>query len=128
MPRVLTTLRMDKRRAEAEIVRVWNNLLDPTLAVHAQPTGLNKGTLFVTVDSHVWQDEILRYRRRVLLKQLRGQPVLVLPRRFHALHRQLRRPRDRPAQLRSMRTRLLDRPALCHRHLRRRRMKIAMAN
>jgi len=70
MPKVLTLLRMDRRRAEAEIVRVWNHLIDPNLAAHAQPTGLNKGTLFVTVDSHVWLDEIVRYRRKEILSRL----------------------------------------------------------
>ena len=70
MPRVLTNLGLDRRRAEAEIARVWNNLIDPTLTAHAQPTGLNKGTLFVTVDSNVWLSEIVRYRRREVLDRL----------------------------------------------------------
>jgi predicted nucleic acid-binding Zn ribbon protein len=70
MPHVLSGLGLDRRRAEAEIVRVWNNLIDPTLTGHAQPTGLNKGTLFVTVDSSVWLDEIVRYRRREILDRL----------------------------------------------------------
>src|SRR5258708_6148604 len=61
LPKVLTHLRMDRRRAEAEIVRVWNHLIDPTLAAHAQPTGIHKGTLFVTVDHSIWLDEIVRY-------------------------------------------------------------------
>jgi predicted nucleic acid-binding Zn ribbon protein len=67
MPRVLTELRIDCRRAEAEIVKVWNDLLDPNIVAHAQPTGLNKGTLFVTVDSSVWLSEIVRYRRKDIL-------------------------------------------------------------
>ena len=58
------------RRAEAEIVRVWNNLIDPNIIAHAQPTGLNKGTLFVTVDSSVWLNEIVRYRRKEVLDRL----------------------------------------------------------
>src|SRR5438093_624578 len=70
MPRVLNGLRMDRRRAEAEIVRVWNHLIDPTIASHAQPSGLNKGTLFVTVDSSPWLDEIVRYRRKEILDRL----------------------------------------------------------
>src|SRR4051812_33544959 len=56
IPQVLQGMGMDRRRAEAEILRVWNNLIDPTLAAHAQPTGINKGTLFVTVDSSPWLD------------------------------------------------------------------------
>jgi len=70
MPRVLNQLGLDRRRAEAEIVRVWNHLVDPNIAVHAQPTGLNKGTLFVTVDSSVWLSEIVRYRRKEILDRL----------------------------------------------------------
>jgi predicted nucleic acid-binding Zn ribbon protein len=70
MPRVLTELRIDRRRAEAEVVKVWNDLLDPTIVAHAQPTGLNKGTLFVTVDSNVWLSEIVRYRRKEILDRL----------------------------------------------------------
>ena len=70
LPGVLTHLRMDTRRAEAEIVRVWNNLIDPTLTAHAQPHSIHKGTLFVTVDNSVWLDEIVRYRRKEILAQL----------------------------------------------------------
>ena len=70
MPRILTRIRMDKRQNEAEIVKVWNNLIDPAITAHAQPTGINKGTLFVTVDSSVWLSEIVRYRRREILDRL----------------------------------------------------------
>lgn len=70
LPKVLTDLRMDKRRAEAEILKVWNNLIDPVIVAHAQPTGLHKGTLFVSVDSSVWLSEIVRYRRKEILDRL----------------------------------------------------------
>ncbi len=70
MPRVLSELRIDRRQAEAEVVRVWNNLIDPNIVAHAQPTGIRKGTLFVTVDSSVWLSEIVRYRRKELLNRL----------------------------------------------------------
>ena len=70
MPRVLTELRLDQRSAEAEVVKVWNHLLDPNIVAHAQPAGLRKGTLFVNVDSSVWLSEIVRYRRREILERL----------------------------------------------------------
>ncbi len=70
MPRVLKDLRMDRRQAEAEVVKVWNNLIDPTIVAHAQPTGIRNGTLFVTVDSSVWLSEIVRYRRKEILDRL----------------------------------------------------------
>jgi predicted nucleic acid-binding Zn ribbon protein len=70
LPGVLSGLRIDKRRAEAEIVKVWNDLLDPNIVAHAQPTGLRNGTLFVTVDSNTWLSEIVRYRRKEILNRL----------------------------------------------------------
>ena len=63
-------LRIDQRRSEAEIGRVWQNLMDPNVVAHARPTGLHKGTLFVSVDSHSWLDEIVRYRRKEILDRL----------------------------------------------------------
>jgi len=70
VPQVLTKLGLDQRRAEAEIIKVWNNLIDPNITAHAQPAGVHKGTLFVNVDSSVWLSEIVRYRRREILAQL----------------------------------------------------------
>ncbi len=70
LPRVLSDLRLDRRRTEAEVVKVWNHLLDPDIVAHAQPTGLRKGTLFVAVDSSVWLSEIVRYRRKEILDRL----------------------------------------------------------
>ncbi len=70
IPDVLKNHRIDKRRADVEIVKVWNNLIDPTIVAHAQPVGLRNGTLFVTVDSSVWLAEIVRYRRKEILDRL----------------------------------------------------------
>jgi len=69
-PNVMKTLRLDQRRAEAEIVRMWNGILDPNIAAHAKPDRLRNGTLFVVVDSNVWLDEILRYRRKEIMDRL----------------------------------------------------------
>jgi predicted nucleic acid-binding Zn ribbon protein len=70
LPGVLKGLRLDQRRTEAEVVKVWNDLLDSNIVAHAQPTGIRKGTLFVTVDSNVWLSEIVRYRRKEILDRL----------------------------------------------------------
>jgi predicted nucleic acid-binding Zn ribbon protein len=70
MPNVLSELRIDRRRTEAEVTKVWNNLIDPAIVSHAQPTGLRNGTLFVSVDSNVWLSEIVRYRRKEILDRL----------------------------------------------------------
>jgi predicted nucleic acid-binding Zn ribbon protein len=70
LPKVMTDLRIEARQGEAEVVKVWNSLLDPTITSHAQPANLRKGTLFVNVDSSVWLSEIVRYRRREILDRL----------------------------------------------------------
>lgn len=72
MDRVLTDLRIDRRQSETEILKVWNNLIDPNIIAHAQPTGIRNGTLFVTVDNSAWLDEIVRYRRREILERLQN--------------------------------------------------------
>ncbi|HZF00600.1 MAG TPA: DUF721 domain-containing protein [Methylomirabilota bacterium] len=68
--KVLVDLKMDSRRADIEIVKVWNELLDPNITAHAQPHNLHKGTLFVNVDSSAWLSEIVRYRRKEILDRL----------------------------------------------------------
>ncbi len=72
LPSVLMDLRIDARQGDAEIVRVWNSLIDPNLTAHAQPANLNKGTLFVNVDSSVWLSEIVRYRRKEILDRMQN--------------------------------------------------------
>lgn len=77
---VLKGLRLDGRRAEAEVVKVWNDLLDPTIVAHAQPANLHKGTLFVNVDNSAWLAEIVRYRRKEILDRLQhsfGKDLIV---------------------------------------------------
>lgn len=70
LPQVLSGFRIEQRRGEVEIIKVWNNLIDPNITAHAQPVGLNKGTLFVNVDNNVWLSEIVRYRRKEILDRL----------------------------------------------------------
>jgi len=70
LPRVLQGLRLERRRDEAELLKVWNHLIDANIVAHAQPAGIRHGTLFVNVDSSVWLDEIVRYRRREILERL----------------------------------------------------------
>ncbi|MCX8109315.1 MAG: DUF721 domain-containing protein [Verrucomicrobiae bacterium] len=70
LPGVLRGLKLDQRRIESEILKVWNHLIDPAVVAHARPTGLHKGTLFVSVDSSVWLAEIVRYHRAEILARL----------------------------------------------------------
>ena len=72
LPQVLVDLKLDTRRGDAEIGKVWNALIDPAVTAHAQPANLHKGTLFVNVDSSVWLTEIVRYRRKEILDRLQN--------------------------------------------------------
>jgi hypothetical protein len=72
LPAVMKELRIDARRADVEIVKVWNELIDPAVTAHAQPANLAKGTLFVNVDSSAWLSEIVRYRRKEILDRLQN--------------------------------------------------------
>lgn len=80
IPQVLIGFRVEQRRNDAEIVKVWNSLIDPNIVAHAQPVGLNKGTLFVNVDNSAWLSEIVRYKRKEILERLQhsfGREVIV---------------------------------------------------
>ena len=70
LPALMKELRLDVRQAEAELVKVWNSLIDPVVTAHAQPANLHRGTLFVNVDSSVWLTEIVRYRRKEIIERL----------------------------------------------------------
>jgi hypothetical protein len=70
VPAVVKHINLDKKQSDLEILKVWNNLLDPNITAHAQPINLVRGTLFVKIDSSVWLDEIVRYRRREILSRL----------------------------------------------------------
>ncbi len=70
LPGVLGYLRLEQRLDESKIQTIWSQILDPTLVAHAQPAGFAKGTLFVNVDSSVWLNEIVRYRRQEILERL----------------------------------------------------------
>jgi hypothetical protein len=72
LPTVMKDLRMDVRQGEAEIVKVWNELIDPNITAHAQPANLHKGTLFINVDNSAWLSEIVRYRRKEILDRMQN--------------------------------------------------------
>lgn len=72
LPKMLADYRIEGRRSEAEIVKVWNDLIDPAIVAHAQPAGLRKGTLFVVVDNSMWHYEIILYRRHEILERMQS--------------------------------------------------------
>lgn len=70
IPELVSKLGLPRRHSEAQVLKSWNRLVDPSVTAHAQPAGLRRGTLFVKVDSSVWLSEIVRYRREEILERL----------------------------------------------------------
>ncbi len=70
IPALLDRLKLDQRLSDAEIVKVWNKILDPNISTHAQPVNLKNGTLFVQVDNSTWLSEIVHFRRQEILTRL----------------------------------------------------------
>jgi hypothetical protein len=70
LPSVLKQIGLDKRQSDLEILKVWNQVMDPEIVARAKPVNLHKGTLFVTVDNSAWLSEIVRYRSREILNRL----------------------------------------------------------
>lgn len=69
---LIERLNLKQKESETEIPKVWASAIDPRVTAHAQPTGLRKGTLFVTVDNSVWLHEIIRYHKREILSRLQN--------------------------------------------------------
>lgn len=69
---VLKKLKLEERRAHAEILNVWRNAIDPMIVEHTQPAGLKNGTLIVYVDSNVWLNEIIHFKQREILLKLQS--------------------------------------------------------
>src|SRR5438034_722146 len=72
MDRLLIDLRIDQRQQETMILKAWNSLIDPNITAHAHPTGIHKGTLFVTVDNSVFHYDIILYHRKEILARMQS--------------------------------------------------------
>lgn len=72
IPNALSDLNFDARRADAEIVKVWNLVMDPAITAVAQPGNLAKGTLYVNVSNPTAQYDINRFHRAEILKRLQA--------------------------------------------------------
>lgn len=67
---------IDVRRQPAlldQIREAWRELAGPGAATHARPGYLDRQALVIFVDSAVWLDELVRYERPRLLRDLQGR-------------------------------------------------------
>ncbi len=68
----LEYIKFEERRKSAEILNVWQNAIDRVIVEHTEPATLKNGTLIVNVDSNVWLNEIVRFKRREILIKLQS--------------------------------------------------------
>lgn len=69
MQECLVGLGLDERLREAEIWRIWPDVVGTTLACRAQPVRIIRGTLTVAVSSAPWMQE-LRFMTAMLKEKL----------------------------------------------------------
>lgn len=71
LSKVLKSVGFDRRETEVQILKVWDNIMDPAVSRHSKPVALKNGTLIVNVDSNAWHAEIMVWHRVEILKRLR---------------------------------------------------------
>ena len=70
IPRLMEKIQENTHLHVEEIQRIWPEKAGPSIAGHARPGALEKGTLIVYVDHSMWLSEIQRNHARILLKRL----------------------------------------------------------
>jgi len=76
--RLLEGLGLDKRLREFRALEAWEEAVGPAVAMHAEPTGIRDGVLFVEVDSSVWMQELSLLRESIVerLNAALGAPMV----------------------------------------------------
>lgn len=71
--KILSGAGLDKMVQASRVVKLWDTVVGPTIAGHAQPRSFREGTLIVNVDSSVWLAQLDRYRKRQIKERLNRQ-------------------------------------------------------
>ncbi len=72
IPRLMERIQESTHLHVEEIQRIWPETAGPSIAGHARPGALEKGTLIVFVDHSMWLSEIQRNHARTLLQRLQA--------------------------------------------------------
>jgi len=68
--RMLSRARWGKDTGNIRVFQIWNSVVGPDIARHAQPDDLRQGKLFVRVDSSAWLAQLDRYLKRSIIKKI----------------------------------------------------------
>jgi predicted nucleic acid-binding Zn ribbon protein len=69
---VLDRLAVRDRLREYAVWPLWDEVVGATVALHARPTRIRRGLLFISVDSSVWMQE-LQFLKETIRERLNGQ-------------------------------------------------------
>jgi predicted nucleic acid-binding Zn ribbon protein len=77
--KIVSRLGLEGLATSSRVFEVWNSVVGPAIARHAQPYSLRDGTLIVNVESSVWLSQLDRYRKGQIkekLNQSLPQPIV----------------------------------------------------
>ncbi|MCK4261854.1 DUF721 domain-containing protein [bacterium] len=70
LDKVLRNLDIERKKEEGEIWQNWREWIGEDVGRHTQPQSLNYGKLVVNVDSSVWVEQLTKFRKEEILKEL----------------------------------------------------------
>ena len=68
--RLLSGAKWAEQVKDNRVFQIWNSVVGPAIAQHAQPSALRTGKLFVYVDSSAWLAQLDRYLKQSIIKRL----------------------------------------------------------
>jgi predicted nucleic acid-binding Zn ribbon protein len=68
MDRVLKSLHIDKRMRNWHIVQKWPDIVGSRIAQHAKASAVDLDTLYVEVDSQMWQSQLFLMKASIMKK------------------------------------------------------------
>ena len=87
IPKVLEEMGLDEASQGSALLRVWDDVIGPSLAPHCRPEGLRRGVVMVRVRDSAWMQRLQMEKPRILkaLAESLGEPELGLRMRIGSL-------------------------------------------
>ena len=67
---IVSRLGLNELVVSNRVFEIWDTVVGPAIALHAQPHSLRSNKLTVNVDSSVWLDQLKRFRERQIREKL----------------------------------------------------------
>lgn len=68
LPRVLSSLKLDVRLKEIQMIKYWPEVVGEKIARHSRATNINEANLYVVVDNPLWQAQLFLLKNKILKK------------------------------------------------------------